>query len=312
MSLRARPAAAALLALLTASAVTAEPFALAPAYDQIYRVDLATRTATLVGATGQFAGQPIVLKGMAYAPSGSLLASSDNTKSLFRLDFLNSKPSFVGSLGLAGQGDPARFDALDLSYAVTCDGSAWLASGVTRKLWKVDTNTGATSYVGTTGARITGLAARGRDLYGTGDYENPSLFRINTSTGSATAIGSFNVSSSKISSVWPAFDSSGQLWAAVSYIPPPPPAANAFPPDWSDLARLDPASGAMTLLGPITGPEDLRSVPLFGFAIAPQAPCPTGVVATPQPVPAGSPTGYALLAGLVALLASFGLRRRSR
>lgn len=312
MSLRARPAAAALFALLAASAATAEPFALAPAYDQIYRVDLATRTATLVGETGLFAGQPVVLKGMAYAPNGSLLASSDNTKSLFRLDFLNTGPTYVGSLGLAGQGDPSRLDAMDLSYAVTCDGSAWLASGVTRKLWKVDTNTGFASYVGTTGARITGLAARGRDLFGTGDYENPSLFRIDTSTGTATSIGSFNVASSKISSVWPSFDSSGQLWAAVSYIPPPPPAANAFPPDWSDLARLDPATGTMTLLGPITGPEDLRSVPLFGLAIAPPAPCPTGSVTSAQPVPAGSPLGYGLLAGLLALLASLGLSRRAR
>ena len=43
MSLRACPAAAALFALCAASAATAEPFALVPAYDQIYRVDLATR-----------------------------------------------------------------------------------------------------------------------------------------------------------------------------------------------------------------------------------------------------------------------------
>lgn len=309
MSLRACPAAAALFALLAATAATAEPFALAPAYDQIYRVDLATRTATLVGETGSYAGQTIVFKGMAYAPNGSLLASSDNTKSLFRLDFLGSAPTLVGSLGLAGQGDPARLDALDLSYAVTCDGSAWLASGVTRKLWKVDIATGFTTYIGSTGARVTGLAARGRELFGTGDYENPSLFRVDTTTGTATAIGSFNVASSKISSVWPSFDSSGQLWAAVSYIPPPPPAANTFPPDWSDLARLDPGTGAMTLLGPITGPEDLRSVPLFGLAIGPPAPCPTGTV-TPQTVPAGSPFGYAVFGALLALASCFGLRRR--
>jgi hypothetical protein len=312
MSLRACPAAAALLTLLAAGAATAEPFALAPAFDQVYRVDLATRTATLVGDTGSYAGLPVVLKGMAYAPNGALLASSDNTKSLFRLDFLGSPATLVGSLGLAGQGDPARLDALDLSYAVTCDGTAWLASGVARKLWKVDAASGFTTYIGPTGARVTGLAARGRELFGTGDYDNPSLFRVDTATGAATTIGSFNVASSKISSVWPSFDSSGQLWAAVSYIPPPPPAANAFPPDWSDLARLDPNTGAMTLLGPITGPEDLRSVPLFGLAIAPPAPCPSGGggVTTPQTVPAGSPAGYALLGGLLALVSGLGLRRR--
>ena len=78
-----------------------------------------------------------------------------------------------------------------------------------------------------------------------------------------------------------------------------------------DLAQLDPTTGAMTLLGPITGPEDLRSVPLFGLAIAAPAPCPTGV-ATAQVIPAGSPTGYALLGALLALFAVFGLRRRVR
>jgi len=311
MSLRACPAAAALFALLATSVATAAPFAYAPAYDQLYRVDLGSRTATLVGVSGSYAGIPIVFKGLAYAPNGVLQGASDNTKSLFRIDFPGSPANLVGSLGLAGQGDPQRLDALDLSYAMTCDGSAWLASGVARKLWKVDTVTGMASLVGSTGARVTGLAARGRELFGAGDYENPSLFRVDTATGAATAIGTFNVNSSKISSVWPAFDSSGQLWAAISYIPPPPPSANAFPPDWSDLALIDANSGAMTVLGPITGPEDLRSVPLFGLAIAPPAPCPAGT-ATPQTVPAGSPLGYALLCAMLMLVSLLGLRRRAR
>lgn len=310
MSLRACPAAAALFALCAASAATAEPFALVPAYDQIYRVDLATRTAELAGDTGSYAGQPIVIKGLAFSPNGSLFGASDNTKSLFRLDILSRPAVIVGSLGLAGQGDPARLDALDLSYAVTCDGSAWLASGVARKLWKVDTITGMTTLVGSTGARITGLAARGRTLYGAGDYESPSLFRVDTGTGTATPIGSFGISATKISSVWPAFDINGNLWAAVSYIPPPPPAANAFPPDWSDLARINVETGAMSVLGPITGPEDMRSVPLFGLAITPQPACPTGTV-TAQPVPATSTPTLAALAGLLLLGGWFGLRRRT-
>jgi hypothetical protein len=312
MSLRACPAAAALFALLAAQAATAEPFALAPAYDQLYRVDLGAATAELVGSTGSYAGQPIIFKGLAYAPDGVLAGSSDNTKSLFRISALGTGATLIGSLGLAGQGDPARLDAMDLSYAVTCDGSAWLASGVARKLWRVDRASGLTTYVGPTGARITGLAARNKELFGTGDYENPSLFRINTATGAATVVGAFNTTEShKISSVWPSFDQRGQLWAAVSYIPPPPPASDAFPPDWSDLARIDPASGNMAILGTITGPEDLRGVPLFGLAIAAQAPCPGG--GEPQEaevIPAGTPLGYALLSALLALAAGLGLRRR--
>lgn len=312
MSLRARPAAAALLSLLAASAVTADPLALAPAFDHLYSVDLASGKATLIGPTGSYAGLPVLIKGLAFAPDGRLLGASDNTKTLFQLDYRRASTAPVGSLGLAGQGDPARFDAMDLSYAVTCDGSAWLASGVTRKLWRVDPNTGMTSLVGSTGVRITGLAARDRELFATGDYENPSLFKVDTATAAVTTIGSFNLpagTASKVSSVWPAFDPDGTLWAAVSYIPPPPPASNPFPPDWSDLARIDVNSGFMSILGQITGPEDLRGVPLFGLAIAPPRACPRGTP-DPAPVPAGSPPLNLLLGGLLALGAWFGLRRR--
>jgi len=71
----------------------------------------------------------------------------------------------------------------------------------------------------------------------------------------------------------------------------------------------------MTLLGAITGPEDLRSVPLFGLAIAPPSACPNGGNgggAVAQPIPVAAPSGYALLAGLLALVAAVGLRRRAR
>ena len=133
---------------------------------------------------------------------------------------------------------------------------------------------------------------------------------VDLAPGAATPIGSFGINANKISSVWPAFDISGNLWAAVSYIPPPPPAANAFPPDWSDLARINIETGAMSVLGPITGPEDMRSVPLFGLAITPQPACPTGT-ATAQPVPATATPTLATLAGLLLLGGWFGLRRRT-
>ena len=65
----------------------------------------------------------------------------------------------------------------------------------------------------------------------------------------------------------------------------------------------------MSILGQITGPEDLRGVPLFGLAIAPPRACPRGTP-DPAPVPAGSPPLNLLLGGLLALGAWFGLRRR--
>lgn len=307
MSLRALLAAAALFVLLTGK-VTAEPSALVAAYDQIYRVDFATRKATLVGDNGRYGSQPIVFKGLAYAPSGALYGTSDNIKSLFRIDAPGVATNFVGSLGLTGQGDQANFDAMDLGLAIGCDSQQWLTSTFAQKLWKVDGNSGATVSVGALGAKITGIAAKGRELYGFGSRGDDGYYRIDTATGRATLIKSYPSLVGKASSIWPAFDASGQLWAIVTYMPPPIPGLPGVP--WSDLAKIDAATGEMTLLGPITGPESLEFIGLLGVAIAPPAACPTGT-GSATPIPAGSPAGYALLAALLALGTGFGLRRRA-
>ena len=67
-------------------------------------------------------------------------------------------------------------------------------------------------------------------------------------------------------------------------------------------------TGAVTVLGPITGPERLRQIGMHGFAIGP-APCPSpdgGPGTTPATLPVGHPIALLLL-GL--FLAGFGLRR---
>ncbi|HJU38806.1 MAG TPA: hypothetical protein VJ724_04480 [Tahibacter sp.] len=307
MSLRALLAAAAVFVLLTGK-VIAEPFALVSAYDQIYSVDLATRQATLVGDNGRRGGQPIVFKGLAYAPSGALYGASDNLKALFRLDAPGASTNFVGNLGLAGQGDAANFDALDFGFAIGCDAQQWLTSTYAQRLWKVDANTGATTLVGNLGAKITGIAAKGRELYGFGSRGDDGFYRIDPATGQATLIRRYPSLVDRASSIWPAFDASGQLWVVVSYMPPPLPGLPGVP--WSDLAKVDVTTGEMTILGTITGPDSLEYIGLLGFAIAPPAACPTGVVPT-TPIPAGTPAGNALLAGLLALVAGFGLRRRA-
>ncbi|MDC8014219.1 hypothetical protein [Tahibacter soli] len=307
MSLRALLAAAAVFVLLTGK-VIAEPFAFVAAYDQIYRIDLATRQASLVGDNGRYGSQPIVFKGLAYAPNGALYGASDNVKALFRLDAPGSVTNFVGSLGLNGQGDQANFDALDLGLAIGCDSQQWLTSTYAQKLWKVDAASGATSFVGNLGAKITGIAAKGRELYGFGSRGHDGFYKIDTTTGAATLIKSYPSFVGNASSMWPAFDASGQLWVVITYMPPPLPGMPGV--RWSDLAKVDIATGEMTVLGSITGPESLEFIGLLGVAIAPPAACPTGTV-TPQPIPAGSPIGYALLAGLLALVTGYGLRRRA-
>ena len=307
MSLRALLAAAAVFVLLTGK-VTAEPFAMVAAYDQIYRVDLATRQATLVGDNGRYGSQPIVFKGLAYAPNGALYGASDNIKGLFRLDAPGTVTSYVGPFGLGGQGDQANFDALDLGFAIGCDGQQWLTSTFTRKLWKVDANSGATTNVGSLDAKITGIAAKGRELYGFGSRGDDGFYKIDTATGHATLIRSYPSLNGRASSIWPAFDASGQLWVVITYMPPPLPGVPGV--RWSELGKVDVATGELSVLGTITGPEALEFIGLLGFAIAPQAACPAGGI-TATPVPAGTPSGYALLAGLLTLVAGFGLRRRA-
>lgn len=305
MSLRARLAAAALFVLLTGK-VTAEPFALVSAYDQIYRVDLGARQASLVGDNGRFGAQPIVFKGLAYAPGGALYGASDNIKALFRLDAPGAATNFVGPFGLGGQGDQGNFDALDLGLAIDCSGQQWLSSTYARRLWKVDANSGAATPVGNFDAKITGIAAHGRDLYGFGSRGDDGLYKINTTTGHAERIRAYPSLIGKASSIWPAFDASGQLWAVVTYMPPPLIGLPSV--KWSDLAKVDVATGEMTILGPITGPETLEDIGILGFAIAPPGACPSGGVVS-TPVPAGSPLGNLLLAAMLALGAGFGLRR---
>ena len=151
MSLRSSIATAALLTLLGTSCGWAEPLGVATAFDGAYRVDLGARSATELGLTGQYASQLIAVEGMAYAPDGKLFAVSDNLKALFRLDPVTGAASFVGPLGLSGEGP---YSNLDTAFAITADGQAWLASAVVGKLWGVNLGTGAATEIGDTGVKL--------------------------------------------------------------------------------------------------------------------------------------------------------------
>jgi hypothetical protein len=303
MSLCTRLAAAALLTLLSVSAAVAEPFALATAFDGVYRVDLATREASLVGEMGLYGTQYIAVEGLTYAPDGKVYGVSDNIKALFRIDPLVAGASFIGSIGLAGQGQPP-LDNLDTSLAATADGRFWLASAYTGQLWRVDPATGATSLVGATGVKVSSLAARGNVLYAAGSRGDEALYTIDTTTARATRIASFRNVTGYAASVSLAFDRDGTLYAVVNYNPPE---HDSDPlTQWSDLARIDTTTWQMTRLGTITGPNELRTLAIRGFTIAP--PVAGGIAVTE--IPAASSRLLALLASLIAGVALVSLRRR--
>jgi len=293
---------AAVLFVAPFSSAWAQSVAYGVAYDELYRIDLDTRVATYVGTAGDYAGTPLAaLTGLSYGPGNELYAIAGNRKSLVRIDRSSGAASFVGDLGLSGQGQ-GQFNALDLSMTYGCDGSFWMASAITRDQWRVNAQTAVISLVGSTGRQITGLAMRNGVLYGTGTGADQGLFRIDTQTAAATRLGTF---AGSIPWIDPGFDAAGTLWATFSYNPP-------FNREWSDLARIDAASGSATNLGPITGPERLRFLSIKGLAVAPTS-CvpqePDGDPGVPSVLPVRS-TGALFLLGTLLLLAGiFRVRR---
>ncbi|MGH8091537.1 MAG: hypothetical protein ACREO6_08805, partial [Rudaea sp.] len=142
---------------------------------------------------------------------------------------------------------------------------------------------------------------------------NNNLYSIDPVKVTATLVGSYQ-SAKYITTASPAFDTSGQLWAILDYVPPQQ--GNASIADLSDLAKLSVASGALTNLGNITPPApvdtnsptygNLYQIGLKGLAI------PSGVcaAATTAPTPALSTRGIAALIVLMLLFGGTRLRRR--
>lgn len=254
---------------LSAPGLRAEPVAYGEAFDTLYSIDLATRTATAIGPAGYYAGQAIGnISGLSYSEDGVLFAAAGGMNALARIDPADGKATVLGSFGLSGQGDPRSNDALDLGMTFGCDGTLWLVSAFAGKLWTVDPATGATTLVGATGHTITGIVAHGNALYGAGGKGDNNFYRIDTTTGAATLIGSYGEAESGwVNSVSMSFDDDGTLWAVFNYVPPAPGSTEVA--DWSDLARIDVATGKVTLVGPITGPDSLREVGMKGFALGP-------------------------------------------
>ena len=112
-------------------------------YDQLYRVDLAARKATLIGAAGSNGPQLIGdLSGLTTTLDGTLYAASDTIKSLVRIDPATGKASVVGKFGISLGNDASA----PLDYAMTA------ACGVTPHAQ----NTGISSTRTSTGSPKSG------------------------------------------------------------------------------------------------------------------------------------------------------------
>lgn len=303
---------AGMLAAVPAFAATAATVGLGQAFDTLYRIDLAQGQASEVGSAGRLAGRPVGnLSGLTTGTDGRLYAvtSGVDFKFLLGIDGTSGAASAIGDLGLAGQGQ-GQYDALDLNMSAACAGDLWLVSAVARKLWRVDAGTGKASLVGATGAAITGIVEHDGILYGAGGRGDNQLYRLDPATGRATPIGPFGPGLARwANSVSLAFDAAGTLWAVVNYVPPhddnEPLAA------WNDLASIDPRTGALTLVGPIKGPESLREIGMRGFTLGPPS-CKAMAEPDLTPVPVDARWALALLAMLLAVAAALRARAGTR
>lgn len=283
--------------------VQAEPIGYVATFSDLYRVDLATGAATRIGPIG-FND----VDGLAISPDGQLYGVADLTAGsgsgltdfLIRIDHVTGAGTQIGPLsGLANQGPGG---SLDYGLAFTCDGRLWLSSDSTGSLWEVARGSGQVRLVADTGAPLSGLAARGRELFGIGvrqgfgDATQQATYRIDVETGRADRIGSLG-SSDTLSGAGADFDMTGVLWATL----------DSQPPDFNRatrVARVDLATGAATVVASLTGIQDNLSA--RGLAIAPPAPC---SVAGPLPPVVVPGPGAPLLFVLGAIAALFGARR---
>jgi hypothetical protein len=278
------------------------------AYDALYRVDLTTRSAQLIGsATPANAPRYSTIVGLTYSPSGALFAVSDAkaSKTLLRISTSTGLATPVGALSLGSS------DELDIGLAFTADGKLWLSTNV-GGLWQVDPGSAAATLVGSLGARITGLTSRGNVLYGAGSQGNNNLYQIDQTSGHATLIGAYGDSVNYVTAASPAFDASGQLWVILDYVPSP--SDNIPTAKWSDLARTAVAGkGTLLNLGQITAPDNtpsadgLEFIGLRGFAIVPPSAGGTAVITDATPA-----LGMPGLACLILLLAIFAGTRLGR
>ena len=287
MTRRLRLASVALLCL--PALAWAEPVGFVGSFDQLFRVDYGTNQSTLVGSSIEFAD----VEGLAYSPDGTLYGISDASKQLIRISTTSGKGALVGATGLNGQG-VGQFDALDFGLAFTYDGRLWASSATVNKLWRLDPNTALATLVGSTGAHISGLAARGDALYGIGSNGNENLYRIDINTAKATLIGPlFPGQNVHYDNAGLDFDASGILYAVLDYSPTQPNRP-------SDLVRINVDSGAAQIIGQTVIDSDALALAAPG-ALANGAP----------PIPALSPLMLTLLALFALLLGVAGVARKA-
>jgi len=298
----------AVLLALHAGASAAAPTGYASAFEGLYQVDLATGDASRIGVYGSLGANAIRdIEGLTFLPDGNIVGVSDANKALFRFAVGNSRAAFLANLAQELRG----FTALDIGLAAGCDGTLYVSSDAQRKLWRLSQD-GSAIFIADLPAAISGLAFRNDFLYGIAiaspNVQAQGLYRIDPATGQSTLLGNFTTPRA-IQDAGLDFSADGRLWATFDYNPP----ATGNIVDYSDIAQLDPETGALLSRTTVRGiPEGSDFEGLAIAAPVCQGPDGTPPPASSLPVPAGSTTTWlALVLGFLAL-AGTTLRRFAR
>lgn len=271
----------------------------------LYRIDLEAASGTRAGAYTQ---APIVapeiadVEGLAFSPDGQLFGVADGLNALYRINPSSGRATRVGAL----TGLPSVQAGFDFGLTFTADGRLWLSSDTSKQLWEVNPTTGAVRLVGNMGVQISGLAARGNEVFGIGVTEtvlnagDQGLWRIDVETGTATVVGRFDDPFPVVDAGLD-FDDQGRLWAVLDFNPRP---IKNF--RTTELVRLDPDTGAILERRVLGG---LSSDDIEGLAITPPNLVPAGSAPVALPVPTLGWGGLLILGLLAGLAGGWAARR---
>jgi len=282
-----------------------------PYSDALYEIDLGAGSDSHIA---QLDPRYLDVEGLAFAPDEKLYALDDDKLKILEVVHGSNSVQVIGeksiqNLPSAGQND------FGMTFA--CDGTLYVSSVKERTLYRLEL-TGQLTPIGALGANISALAAWGNptELYGLGNglrnqgndvfvEDAPRLFRINVTTGAATAVGELGGLALPYTEGGLDFDASGQLWAIT----------DRQLPDYkpSQVLKISKTSGQ------VLEAKTLREVGFESLAIAPPGGCTPDFEPAPieppdgsdgyRSVPALGPIGLALASILLLLTGLLATRR---
>lgn len=286
--------------------------------DSLYSIDLATGVHQRKGRLTVATRTRLDTEGLAFAPDGTLWGLDDEALTLFPIN------KDTGSIRVREEVLLNGFSTLggnDFGMSFGCDNRLYATSVRSQTLYILDLD-GSSQVIGALGAmgqNISAIASIGNPvrIYGLGNgqfadgsTDSPNLFSINPETGVATLIGALGSAAGAYGQGGLSFDADGGLWAITdrSVI------NNRIADLPSQILKIDPATGAATLVSETTGETGFESL-----AIAPPAQCTIQPPPEPEPgtsgefpaIPTLSTSGRNLAILLIMLIGTIILRRRA-